>query len=54
MHSKDLQERLLGHCIVVSVAGAILSFLGKVVGFIGKHTWALIVFVVGFVGWWLM
>ena len=36
--------------IVGSVVDAILSF----VGFIVEHTWALIVFVAGLVGWWLM
>ena len=36
--------------IVGSVAGAILSFLGKAVGFIAEHTWALIVFVARLVG----
>ena len=40
--------------IVGSVVGAILSFLGKAVGFVAEHTWALIVFVAGLVGWWLM
>ena len=40
--------------IVRSVVVAILSFLGKAVGFVAKHTWALIVFVAGIVGWWLM
>ena len=40
--------------IVGSFVGAILSFLGKVVGFVTEHTWALIVFVAGLVGWWLM
>ena len=40
--------------VVGSVAGAILSFLEKTVGFIAEHTWALIVFVAGLVGWWLM
>ena len=40
--------------IVESVVGAILSFLGKTVGFVAEHTWALIVFVAGLVGWWLM
>ena len=40
--------------IVGSVVGAILSFLGKAVGFIAEHTWTLIVFVAGLVGWWLM
>ena len=40
--------------IVRSVVGAILSFLGKAVGFVAEHTWALIVFVAGFIGVWLM
>ena len=40
--------------IVGSVAGAILSFLGMAVGFVAEHTWALIVFVAGFIGVWLM
>ena len=40
--------------IVESVVGAILSFLGKTVGFVAEHTWALIAFVAGLVGWWLM
>ena len=40
--------------IVGSVVGAILSFLGKTFGFVAEHTWALIVFVVGLIGWWLM
>ena len=40
--------------IVESVVGAILSFLGKAVGFVSKHTWALIVFVAGLIGTWLM
>ena len=40
--------------IVGSVAGAILSFLGKIVGFVADHTCALIVFTVGLIGWWLM
>ena len=30
--------------IVGSVVGAILSFLGKAVGFVAGHAWALIVF----------
>ena len=33
--------------IMESVVGAILSFLGKAVGFVAEHTWALIVFVAG-------
>ena len=40
--------------IVGSVAGAISSFLGKAVGFVAKHTRALIVCIVGLIGWWLM
>ena len=40
--------------IVRGVVSAILSFLGKTVGFVAEHTWALIVFVVGRIGWWLM
>ena len=40
--------------IIGSVVGAILSFLGKAVGFVAEHTWALIVFVAGLIGWWLM
>ena len=40
--------------IVGSVVGAILSFLGKAVGFAAEHTWALIALVVGLIGWWLM
>ena len=40
--------------IMRSVVGAILSFLGKVVGFVAEHTWALIVFVVGFICIWLI
>ena len=40
--------------IVGSVVGAILIYLGKAVGFVAKHTWALIVFVAGLIGIWLM
>ena len=40
--------------IVGSVVGAILSFLGKAVGFVAEHTWVLIVFVAGLIGWWLI
>ena len=56
----DALKRLAGKAvealpaIVGSVVGAILSFLGKAVGFVAEHTWALIVFVAGLVGWWLM
>ena len=45
----DALERLAGKAvealpvIVGSVVGAILSFLGKPVGFVTDHTWALIV-----------
>ena len=40
--------------IVGSVVDSILSFLGKAVGFVAEHAWALIVFVEGFVGvWWM-
>ena len=34
--------------------GAILNFLKRAVGFVGEYTWALIVFVVGLIGAWLM
>ena len=37
-----------------SVVGAILSFLGKAVGFVAEHAWTLIVFTVGLVSVWLM
>ena len=40
--------------VVGNVVGAILSFLGKAVGFVAENTWALIVFVVGLIGWWLV
>ena len=40
--------------IIGSVVGSILSFLGKAVGFVAEHTWALIVFVPGLIGWWLI
>ena len=40
--------------IVGSAVGTILDFLGKTVGFVAEHTWALIVFVAGLVGWWLI
>ena len=40
--------------IVGSVVGAILSFLGKTIGFVAENAWALIVFVAGLVGVWLM
>ena len=56
----DTFKRLAGKAaealpaIMGSVVGAILSFLRKAVGFVVEHTWALIVFVVGLVAWWLM
>ena len=40
--------------IIGSFVGASLRFLGKAVGFIAEHIWALILFVAGLVGWWLM
>ena len=39
---------------IESVVGAILSFLSKAVGFVAKHTWALIVAVARVIGLWLM
>ena len=56
----DALERLAGKAaealpdILGSVVSAILSFLGKAVGFVAEHAWALIVFVVGIIGVWLM
>ena len=56
----DAVKRLAGKtvealpAIMGSVIAATLGFLGKVVGFVAEHTWALIVFAVGLVGWWLM
>ena len=56
----DALKRLAGKsvealpAIVGSVVGAILSFLGKIVGFAAENTWALIFFVAGLVGRWLM
>ena len=40
--------------IVGSVVGAILSFLGKAVGFVTERRWALIVFAAGLISVWLM
>ena len=37
--------------IVGSFVCVILSFLGKVVGFVAENTWAIMVFVAGLVGW---
>ena len=39
---------------VRSVVDTILSFHGKAIAFIAEHTWALIVFVAGLIGWWSM
>ena len=56
----DALKRLAGKAVEAlsaitgSVVGAILSFLGKVIGFVAEHTWALIVFVAGLIGSWLM
>ena len=56
----DALKRLAGKAvealpaIIGSLAGTALSFLGKTVGIVVEHTWALIVFVVGLIGWWLM
>ena len=56
----DALERLEGKvveelpAIVGSVAAAILSFVGKTVGFVAEQTWALTAFVAGLVGVWLM
>ena len=55
----DALKRLAGKsflvltAIVGSVLGAILSFLGKAIGFVAEHTWVLIVFVVGLIAAWL-
>ena len=56
MHSKDFAGKAVETlpAIVGSLVAAILSFLGKAVGFVAEHTWALIVFVAGLAGWWLM
>ena len=56
----DALKRLAGKAvealpaIVGSLVAAILSFLGKAVGFVAEHTWALIVFVAGLIGVWLI
>lgn len=51
--SKDLQESLLKllPAIVKSVYGAILCFLGKVVGFVAEHARALIFLFQGLQGY---
>ena len=52
----DALKRLAGKAvealpaIVGNVAGAILSFFGKAVGFFAEHRWVLIVFVAGHIG----
>ena len=56
----DALKRLVGKAveefpaIVGSVVGAILSFLGKTVGFVADHKRTLIVIFIGLVGVWLM
>ena len=56
----DALKRLAGKvvealsAIVGSGAGTNLSFFGKVIGFVAEHTWALIAFVAGLAGCWLM
>ena len=56
----DALKRFAGNAIqplpaiVGSVVGAIVSFLGKAVGFAAEHTWTLIVFVAGLIDVWLM
>ena len=56
----DALKRLAGKAVEVlpaivrSVVGVILSFLGKVLGFVAEHTWALIVFAPGLIDEWLM
>ena len=56
----DALKRLTGKTvesllvIVGSAVVAILSFLGKTIGFVAEHTKALIVFITGLIGVWLM
>ena len=56
----DALKRLAGKAaetlpaIIGSVVSATLSFLEKAVGFVAEHTCALVVFVAGFISWWLM
>ena len=59
----DALKRLAGKAvqalpaIIGSAAGEILSFLGKAVGFIAEHTWALVpffFFFAGLIAVWLM
>ena len=55
MHSRVITAEALP-AIVRSAVGAILSFffVSKIVEFVAEHTWALIVFVSGLIGVWLM
>ena len=56
----DALKRLAGKAvealpsIIRSVAGTILSLLGKAVGFVAEHKWDIIVSVLGLIGVWLM
>ena len=54
----DALKRLAGKAVeaLPVIVGNVVdtSFLKKAVGFVAEHTWALIVFVAGLVGWWLM
>ena len=52
----DALKRLAGKAAeaLPAIVGSILSFLGKAFGFVAEHTWALIVFLAGLIGWWLM
>ena len=56
----DALKRLAGKAvealpaIVGNVVAVTLSFLGRAVEFVAEHTWALIAFVVGLIGVWLM
>ena len=56
----DILKRLAGKAaealpgIIGAIVDAILSFLGKAIGFVVEHTWALTVFVAGLIGCWLM
>ena len=56
----DVLKRLAGKAvealpaIVESVVGASLSFLGKAVGFVAEHRWALVAFVAGLIDVWVM
>ena len=53
---KTLAEKAVKELLAImgSIVAAILSFLGKAIGFVAEHTWALTVFVAGLVGWWFM